>query len=52
MISGTVCCINCYSMYCFNFPDIHWIDGGAQLQPNPAYGHEIQDIINDYSLEA
>ena len=39
----------------FNFPDIHWIDGGGQLQPNPAYGHEINslflDIINDYSLE-
>ena len=39
----------------FNFPGIHWIDGGSQLQPNPAYGHEINllflDIIDDYSLE-
>ena len=39
----------------FNFPDIHWIDGYGQLQPNPAYGHEINslflDIINDFSLE-
>ena len=39
----------------FNFPDIHWIDGNGQLQPNPAYGHKSNslflDIINDFSLE-
>ena len=31
----------------FNFPDIHWIDGGSQLQPNPAYGHKINLLFLD-----
>jgi len=39
----------------FNFPDISWCNGYAQIDPNPAYGTGINqlfvDSINDYGLE-